>query len=73
MDMIFFVDFGFGVDDFEEEVMQYFYEYVFFFVILLVLSCLENDDVDIDEVDEDDIRNRVGEYCIDWFIVIVLD
>lgn len=60
MDMIFFVDFGFGVDDFEEEVMQYFYEYVFFFVILLVLSCLENDDVDIDEVDEDDIRNRVG-------------
>lgn len=60
MDTILSVDLGTGADDFEEEATQYFHEYVPPSATPSVLSRSENDDADTDEVDEDDIRNRVG-------------
>lgn len=42
-----------------------FHEYVHPSATPSVLSRSENDDADTDEVEEDDIRNRVGEYCTD--------
>nr|XP_034309101.1 uncharacterized protein LOC117683615 [Crassostrea gigas] len=65
MDTVLSVDLGSGADDFEEEATQYFHEYVPLSATPSVLSRSENDDADTDEVDEDDIRNRVGEYCTD--------
>lgn len=64
MDMIPSADLG-SADDFEEEATQYFHEYVPPSATPSTFSCSENDDVGPDEVDEDDIRNRVGEYCTD--------
>lgn len=65
MDTILSADLGSGADDFEEEATQYFHEYVPLSATPSVLGRSENDDADTDEVDEDDIRNRVGEYCTD--------